>query len=80
MYLLGPIAFAKHSEEPDWLKFLFNFQKIISSFCIIMLGETALELIRETIRSQDMLEPYNEEKVRSVLDEIKALYDQVLGN
>lgn len=45
-----------------------------------MLGETALELIRETIRSQDMLEPYNEEKVRSVLDEIKALYDQVLGN
>ena len=44
-----------------------------------MLGETALELIRETLRSQDMLAPFNEDKVRSVLDEIKALYEQVTG-
>jgi hypothetical protein len=42
-----------------------------------MLGETALELIRETLRSQDMLEPFNEDKVRAVLDEIKALFEQV---
>jgi hypothetical protein len=42
-----------------------------------MLGETAMELIRETLRSQDMLAPFNEDKVRSVLDEIKALYEQV---
>ena len=41
-----------------------------------MLGETALELIRESLRSQDMLAPFNEDKVRSVLDEIKALYEQ----
>lgn len=41
-----------------------------------MLGETALELIRETLRSQDMLAPFNEDKVRSVLEEIKALYEQ----
>ena len=41
-----------------------------------MLGEAALELIRETLRSQDMLEPFNEDKVRSVLDEIRALYEQ----
>jgi len=40
-----------------------------------MLGETALELIRETLRSQDMLAPFNEDKVRSVLEEIKALYE-----
>ena len=39
-----------------------------------MLGETALELIRETVKSQDMLEPYNEDKVRIVLDEARALY------
>lgn len=44
-----------------------------------MLGETALELIRETLRSQDMLAPFNEDKVRSVLEEIKALYEQVTG-
>ena len=41
-----------------------------------MLGETALELIRETVRSQDMLEPFNEDKVRIVLDEIWALDEQ----
>lgn len=46
------------------------------------LGEKALELIRETVRASDMLGPFNEEKVRGVLEEIKALYEEVrrLGN
>ena len=28
-----------------------------------MLGERALDLVREAVRSQDMLGPYNEDKV-----------------
>lgn len=40
-----------------------------------MLGEKALELVRETSRSQDMLGPYNEDKVRSVLEEIRILFE-----
>ena len=40
-----------------------------------MLGEKALELVRECARSQDMLGPYNEDKVRSVLQEIHDLHD-----
>ena len=42
------------------------------------LGEKSLELIRESLRSRDMLRPFNEEKVRAVLEEIKALHDEVL--
>ena len=41
------------------------------------LGEKSLELIRESLRSRDMLGPFNEEKVRAVLEEIKALHDEV---
>ena len=41
------------------------------------LGEKSLELIRESLRSQDMIGPFNEEKVRAVLEEIKALHDEV---
>jgi hypothetical protein len=41
------------------------------------LGEKSLELIRECLRSRDMLGPFNEEKVRAVLEEIKALHDEV---
>ena len=41
------------------------------------LGEKALELIRESIRSHEMLGPFNEEKVRSVLEEIRTLYSEV---
>ncbi len=41
------------------------------------LGEKALELIRESVRSFDMLGPFNEEKVRAVLEEIKSLNDEV---
>lgn len=40
-----------------------------------MLGERALDLVREAKRSNDMLGPYNEDKVRSVLQEIKELYN-----
>lgn len=40
-----------------------------------MLGERALDLVREAKRSQDMLGPYNEDKVRSVLQEIRELYE-----
>ena len=45
------------------------------------LGEKSLELIRETLRrSNDMIGPFNEEKVRAVLEEIKALHDEVCEN
>jgi len=40
------------------------------------LGEKALELIRESVRAQDMLGPFNEDKVRSVLEEIRTLYSE----
>ena len=40
-----------------------------------MLGEKALELVKECARSQDMLGPYNEDKVRSVLQEIHDLHE-----
>jgi len=40
-----------------------------------MLGEKALELVHETQRAQDMLGPFNEDKVRSVLEEIRVLYE-----
>jgi len=40
-----------------------------------MLGEKALELVHDTIRAQDMLAPFNEDKVRSVLEEIRILYE-----
>ena len=40
-----------------------------------MLGEKALELIHETKRARDTLGPFNEDKVRSVLEEIKVLYE-----
>ena len=43
-----------------------------------MLGEKALELVKECARSQDMLGPYNEDKVsvirrKSVTDRIDKL-------
>ena len=41
------------------------------------LGEKALELIRESIRAHDMLGPFNEDKVRGVLEEIRTLYAEV---
>ncbi|XP_065833532.1 DNA replication complex GINS protein PSF1-like [Oscarella lobularis] len=42
-----------------------------------MFGERALELLRELQRSTDgTLPPYNEDAVRQVLDEMKALFDQ----
>ena len=41
------------------------------------LGEKALELIRESVRAYDMLGAFNEEKVRGVLEEIKALHEEV---
>ena len=40
-----------------------------------MLGEKALDLVREVKRTQDMLGPYNEDKVRSVLEETRVLYE-----
>ena len=40
-------------------------------------GEKSLELIRESVRARDMLGPYNEEKVRLVLEEIKVLMEDV---
>lgn len=39
------------------------------------LGEKALELVNDTVRAQDMLGPFNEDKVRSVLEEIRVLYE-----
>ena len=42
------------------------------------LGEKALELIRESVRAHDMLGPFNEDKVRIVLEEIRTLYNEVL--
>lgn len=39
------------------------------------LGEKSLELIRESVRARDMLGPFNEEKVRLVLEEIKVLME-----
>ena len=42
------------------------------------LGEKALELIRESVRAHDMLGPFNEDKVRNVLEEIRTLYNEVL--
>ncbi|XP_053395566.1 DNA replication complex GINS protein PSF1-like [Mercenaria mercenaria] len=42
-----------------------------------MLAEKALELIRELQRSTDgTLSPFNEDRVRQVLEEMKALFDQ----
>ena len=41
------------------------------------LGEKGLELIRESIRAQDMLGAFNEENVRAVLEEIKSLFEEV---
>lgn len=41
------------------------------------LGEKSLELIRESVRARDMLGPFNEEKVRLVLEEIKVLMEDV---
>eukprot|EP00093_Oithona_nana_P011545 11545.XXX_769154_769790_1 [CDS] Oithona nana genome sequencing. len=38
-------------------------------------GEKSLELIRESVRARDMLGPFNEEKVRLVLEEIKVLME-----
>jgi len=40
------------------------------------LGEKALELIRESVRAHDMLGPFNEDKVRNVLEEIRTLYNE----
>jgi len=40
-----------------------------------MLGERALDLVREAKRSQDVLGPYNEDKVRSVLQEMRELFE-----
>ena len=40
-------------------------------------GEKSLELIRESVRARDMLGPFNEEKVRLVLEEIKVLMEDV---
>ncbi|XP_037072083.1 DNA replication complex GINS protein PSF1-like [Pollicipes pollicipes] len=40
-----------------------------------MLTSKALELIRELKRSPDSLPPYNEESVRLVLQEVRALFD-----
>ena len=42
-------------------------------------GEKSLELIRESVRARDMLGPFNEEKVRLVLEEIKVLMEDVSG-
>ncbi len=42
-----------------------------------MFGEKALELVKELKRSGDgSLPPYNEDCVRQVLDEMKALFEQ----
>lgn len=41
-----------------------------------MLGEKAIELIREGARSKDMLGPFNEDKVRQILEEMRSLFDQ----
>jgi GINS complex subunit 1 len=44
-----------------------------------MFGEKALELIRELQRNTDgTLAPYNEDGVRQVLDEMRALFEQNL--
>lgn len=44
------------------------------------LGEKALELVRESVRANDMLGPFNEEKVRAVLEEMKSLNEEVGSN
>jgi len=41
-----------------------------------MLSEKALEIIREAARSGDNLGPYQEDKVRAVLDEMKTLFEK----
>lgn len=45
-----------------------------------MLGEKAIELIREGARTRDMLGPFNEDKVRQILEEMRSLFDQVSAN
>lgn len=40
-----------------------------------MLGEKALELVHDTMRAQEMLGPFNEDKVRSVMEEIRVLHE-----
>lgn len=37
-------------------------------------GEHAMELVKESVRAQDSLSPFNEDKVRKCLDEMKTLY------
>ena len=42
-----------------------------------MFGEKALELVRELKRSQDgNLLPYNEDGIRQVVEEMRALFEQ----
>ena len=41
-----------------------------------MLGDKALELIRESARTPDSLIPFNEDLVRQVLEEIRWLWDE----
>ena len=39
------------------------------------LGEHCIDLIKESVRVQDGLSPFNEDKVRKCLDEMKTLYN-----
>lgn len=42
-----------------------------------MFGEKALELVRELKRTQDgNLPPYNEDKIRQVVEEMRSLFEQ----
>lgn len=42
-----------------------------------MFGEKALELVRELKRTQDgNLPPYNEDGIRKVVEEMRALFEQ----
>ena len=40
-----------------------------------MLGERAIELVKEATRAQDAMGPFNEDKVRKVLEEMRVLVD-----
>ena len=39
-----------------------------------MLGEKALELVNETLRAQEMLGPFNEDKVRVIWIDVDDIY------
>ncbi|XP_059093819.1 DNA replication complex GINS protein PSF1-like [Tigriopus californicus] len=57
----------------SWIVSTTDFESFIS---IVMLGLKAVDLIREAARSQGQLQPFNEDKVRQVLEEMRSLFQQ----